>query len=82
MDRFKKRYEKQEQLGEGTYGVVYRALDTFTQQIVAVKRLKMEPYEHDDGIPATAIREFSVLKRMKHRHIVRLLDVNLGVGDG
>ena len=74
MEKNTKRYDKLEQLGEGTYGVVYKAQDTITKQLVALKKVKTESTE-DEGIPATTLREFSVLKRLKHKNIVRLLDV-------
>lgn len=42
------RYEKLEKLGEGTYGKVYKALDSKTGQIVALKkcRLQARPLRH------------------------------------
>jgi serine/threonine protein kinase len=36
-------------IGEGTYGIVYRARDTKTGEIVALKKLRME--REKDGIP-------------------------------
>ena len=38
----KDKYEKMERLGEGTYGVVFRAKDTNTNAIVALKKIKLE----------------------------------------
>lgn len=35
-------FEKLEQVGEGTYGQVYRARDRVTNQIVALKKIRME----------------------------------------
>jgi len=67
------RYEKIEKLGEGTYGVVYKAKDTHTGQIVALKKIRLEA--EDEGVPSTAIREISVLKELRHANIVQLLDV-------
>lgn len=37
----KERYEKCERLGEGTYGVVYKARDTINKDFVAVKKIKL-----------------------------------------
>jgi serine/threonine protein kinase len=36
------RYEKLEIVGEGTYGVVYKAKDTVTGEIYALKKIKLE----------------------------------------
>ncbi|KAE9025958.1 Cyclin-dependent kinase 2 [Phytophthora rubi] len=71
MDRYQ-RIEKGGSIGEGTYGVVYKSLDLKTQQVVALKRIRLET--EDDGIPSTALREISVLRELEHPNIVRLLD--------
>ena len=53
----------------GTYGVVYKARDTGTNQIVALKKIRLEA--EDEGVPSTAIREISLLKELKCEYIVR-----------
>ena len=68
-----RRYEKIEKLGEGTYGVVYKAKDKFKNRFVALKKVRMDAWE--DGVPAIALREISVLKEVRHAHIVGLDDV-------
>lgn len=52
----------------GTYGKVYKAVNTKTGELVALKKLK---YEHldDEGIPPTSIREISLLHEPKHRTV-------------
>jgi cyclin-dependent kinase len=67
------RYQKLEKIGEGTYGVVYKAKDRVTNEIVALKKIRLEA--EDEGIPSTAIREISLLKQLQHPSIVRLYDV-------
>jgi len=62
-----------DKIGEGTYGVVYKASDRATGEIVALKKIRLE--EKDEGIPSTAIREISLLKELQHPNIVRLYDV-------
>ncbi|KAE9603264.1 hypothetical protein Lal_00008195 [Lupinus albus] len=66
-------YEKVEKIGEGTYGVVYKARDRVTNATFALKKIRLE--QEDEGVPSTAIREISLLKEMQHRNIVRLQDV-------
>lgn len=67
------RYQKLDKIGEGTYGVVYKAKDRATDMIIALKRIRLEA--EDEGIPSTAIREISLLKELRHPNIVRLYDV-------
>lgn len=41
------RYQKMEKVGEGTYGVVYKAKDRVTNEIVALKKIRLEA--EDEG---------------------------------
>ncbi len=65
------KYQKLEKIGEGTYGVVYKAKNRVSEGIVALKRIRLEA--EDEGIPSTAIREISLLKELRHPNIVRLV---------
>lgn len=67
------KYEKLEMIGEGTYGVVYKARDIETGEIFALKKIRLE--SEDEGIPSTAIREIALLKELQHPNIVRLVNV-------
>lgn len=67
------RYQKLEKVGEGTYGIVYKARDLLTGETVALKKIRLEA--EDEGIPGTAIREIALLKELQHPNIVRLYDV-------
>ena len=67
------RYQKLDKIGEGTYGVVHKAKDRTSGEIIALKRILLEA--EDEGIPSTAIREISLLKELQHPNIVRLYDV-------
>jgi serine/threonine protein kinase len=58
----------------GTYGVVYKARDVTTNQIVALKKIRLEA--EDEGVPSTAIREISLLKELKDDNIVRYSVLN------
>jgi len=66
-------YQRIEKIGEGTYGVVFKAKAKSTGEIVALKRIRLET--EDEGIPSTAIREISILKELQDPNIVRLHDV-------
>ena len=65
MDNF----EKVEKIGEGTYGVVYKARDRRDDSVCALKRIRLD--QEEEGVPSTAIREISLLKELKHDNIVR-----------
>lgn len=68
------KYEKIEKpLGEGTYGVVYKAKNIETGETVALKKIRLEV--EDEGVPSTALREISVLKTLEHPNVVKLKDV-------
>lgn len=67
------RYEKQIRIGEGTYGIVYKAKDLQTSEIVALKKIRLE--NEDEGVPSTAIREISLLKECDHPNIVKLKNI-------
>ncbi|GJQ75667.1 Pitslre [Trypoxylus dichotomus] len=61
---------------EGTYGVVYRARDRRTEEIVALKRLKME--KEKEGFPITSLREINTLLKGQHPNIVTVREIVVG----
>ncbi|PAA64459.1 hypothetical protein BOX15_Mlig023243g1, partial [Macrostomum lignano] len=61
---------------EGTYGVVYRACDKKTKEIVALKRLKME--NEREGFPITSLREINTLLKAQHENIVTVREIVVG----
>ncbi|KAI3387613.1 hypothetical protein SNEBB_000178 [Seison nebaliae] len=67
------RYEKLDLIGQGTYGIVYKAKCRESETVVALKRVWLE--DEDDGIPSSALREICLLKELHHTNIVRLYDV-------
>ncbi|XP_046683753.1 cyclin-dependent kinase 2-like [Homalodisca vitripennis] len=66
------KFAKFEKIGEGTYGVVYKAKDNNGTE-VALKKIRIDT--DGEGIPSTAIREISLLKDLNHVNIVKLQDV-------
>lgn len=73
IDEMVSTYQKLLKIGEGTYGVVYKARERSTGQIVALKKIRLESEE--EGVPSTAIREISTLKELSHENIVTLIDI-------
>ncbi|KAI8074119.1 protein serine/threonine kinase [Gongronella butleri] len=67
------KYQKIEKLGEGAYGIVYKAQNRETNEVVALKRIRLD--NEEEGVPCTAIREISLLKELRHPNILRLYDV-------
>ncbi len=70
------RYQRINKIGEGTYGVVYKARDKLTNDIVAVKKIRLD--HEDEGLPSTAVREISLLKVLSHPNVVGLREVVSG----
>lgn len=53
-------YDRQEVLGEGTFGKVYRGVHRPTGRVVAMKLIKLNG--DDEGVPSTALREIALLR--------------------
>eukprot|EP00484_Ammonia_sp_Unknown_P009471 CAMPEP_0197075000 /NCGR_PEP_ID=MMETSP1384-20130603/211387_1 /TAXON_ID=29189 /ORGANISM="Ammonia sp." /LENGTH=438 /DNA_ID=CAMNT_0042513843 /DNA_START=141 /DNA_END=1457 /DNA_ORIENTATION=- len=69
-DNAMERYKRLEKLGEGTYGLVYKAMDLHTNRYVAIKKIKLD--NNEEGIPATTMREISLLTHLKHPNIIEM----------
>ena len=74
--RFVHCYERLNQIEEGTYGVVFRARDKQTGDIVALKRLKLD--EEKYGFPITSLREINALIACRHENVVGIREVVVG----
>ncbi|XP_059640726.1 cyclin-dependent kinase G-2-like isoform X2 [Cornus florida] len=70
-------YEKLNKINEGTYGIVYRAKDKKTGDIVALKKVKMG-VEGNGGFPLSALREINILSSFQHPSIVNVQEVVMG----
>ena len=57
------RYKKVSRIGEGTYGIVYKAIDQQTSEYVALKRC-LPHHEATDGFPITTLREIQILREI------------------
>ncbi|KAK6922373.1 Protein kinase domain [Dillenia turbinata] len=69
-------FERLNKIDEGTYGVVYRARDRKTGEIVALKKVKME--KEREGFPMTSLREINILLSFHHPSIVDVKEVVVG----
>ncbi|XP_065349240.1 cyclin-dependent kinase 17-like isoform X2 [Cloeon dipterum] len=65
-------YTKLDRLGQGTYATVFKGRSRLTDNLVALKEIRLE---HEEGAPCTAIREVSLLKELRHANIVTLHDI-------
>ena len=71
-------YTKINQVGEGTFGKVYKAEyrdpeNKNKPKIVALKKILMD--SEKEGFPITAIREIMILKRLSHKNILKLDEI-------
>ncbi|TKS92259.1 Cyclin-dependent kinase 4 [Collichthys lucidus] len=73
-------YELLAEVGQGSYGKVYKAREAAGQQrLLAVKKFNIRADASETGIPADMIREVALLRKMKHfnhPNIVKLLDAS------
>lgn len=69
-------YEKLEKISEGAFGVVYKAKNKISGQIVALKKVKISDNKNE-GVLKSVIREISILKDLNHENIVKLIDTNI-----
>jgi len=69
-------YRELNAIGTGAYGTVYKAQDLKTEEIVAMKKVRIALTE--DGVPMSVLREISLLRHLgkyNHPNIVRLIDI-------
>ena len=61
-------WQRPQELGSGSYAVVYKAKNRETDEIIALKKLRFG--FDDQGLPSSTLREISLLKELKHDNIV------------
>ncbi|CAL9736797.1 CTD kinase subunit alpha [Monosporozyma servazzii] len=66
-------YERILQVGEGTYGKVYKAKNMLTNHIVALKKLRLQ--NERDGFPITSIREIKLLQSFNHPNVSSIKEI-------
>ncbi|KAG8957454.1 kinase subunit of RNA polymerase II carboxy-terminal domain kinase I [Tulasnella sp. 419] len=72
-------YQLVAQVGEGTFGKVYKARNVVTGSLVALKRIKVEAEK--DGFPVTAMREIKLLQSMRHENVITLYEMMVAKGN-
>ena len=69
-------------VGDGTYGTVFKAFYKGPKEyaekygipkVVALKKIKTQ--NEKEGFPITALREIMIMKRLRHKNILQLLEV-------
>ena len=58
------KYELLCKIGEGTYGVVFKAREYETNTYFALKKVRLD--NDSEGIPQSAVREISLLMELSH----------------
>jgi hypothetical protein len=71
-------YQRLNFIDQGTYGLVFRAKCTETDEIVAIKQVKLGINENRAGFPITALREINILLSLKHPNIVDVKEMVVG----
>jgi len=79
------KYDVQKLLGKGATGTVYLAKDTFTGREVALKTIEPEVFrdpEFGTVYRSQFVQEASLAGKMRHPHIVAILDAVVGEDSG
>lgn len=69
-------FERLNRIEEGSYGIVSRARNRATGEVVALKQLKLD--KEKQGFPITSLREIHTLLEARHPHIVELKELVVG----
>lgn len=73
-------YETIEQIGEGTYGQVFKAKRKLTNELVALKKVRV--HRKIEGLPINAVREIKILKQIgRHDNLVHIHDIVISKPD-
>jgi serine/threonine protein kinase len=55
-------------IGESAYGAIYKGMYTSTKEVIALKKIKLEP--GSEGVSENTFREISALREIEHRNVV------------
>ena len=73
VEHLPQRFTVQEELGRGSYGIVYRALDEHLKRDIAIKVLRPELMT-DDNLRSRFLQESQAAARLNHPCIVRVFE--------
>lgn len=71
-------YEHLNFIDQGTYGMVFRAKCKQTNEVYALKQIKISQNESRVGFPLTAFREINILLALNHPSIVKVKEMVIG----
>ncbi|CCF57938.1 hypothetical protein KAFR_0D02900 [Kazachstania africana CBS 2517] len=66
-------YDRILQVGEGTYGKVYKAKNNNSNELVALKKLRLN--NEREGFPITSIREIKLLQSFNHDNVSTIREI-------
>ncbi|KAM1724964.1 hypothetical protein ACFX11_023353 [Malus domestica] len=66
------RYKLIKEVGDGTFGTVWQAINKQTGEVVAIKKMKKSYFSWEECV---SLREVKSLRRMNHPNIVKLKEV-------
>lgn len=73
FDMFKKNFTKVEEIGEGGFGVVYKALSKFEGKWYAVKKIPIKIRMGQDIRKTSVFREVAAMANLSHTNVVRYI---------
>lgn len=73
VTKFVNHYQVEKKMGQGTFGSVYRGIHLETQRQVAMKKILINV--ENDLFPITAQREITILKKLNHKNVVKLIEM-------
>lgn len=67
-------YDKLEIVGEGTYGQVWKGENRTSGRMVALKKIRVDPYRKMAGLTLQTLREIKILNSFPHPNVVELIE--------